>query len=265
MNQSNTVIIVQARMTSSRLPGKVLYKISDTTMLGVLVNRLRKVESKCSLVVATSSDKSDDLIEAECNRIGVDVFRGDLNDVTGRYYHAAKLYNADIVVRITADCPLIDPKIVDYAIDTYLSVHKTNELVTNRLPLSFPDGMDVDVFSFESLSDAFLNAKTAHQREHVIPYFFEEHRNILNFECPQQYFLKIRLTLDYKEDFDVISKVYKMLGPELTLENIIELYEGAGDVFRDNQQYIPAHYYDSYNNAGPFLKRVSVAPSIFHR
>ncbi len=183
-----TLTIIQARMTSTRLPGKVLKEIAGRPMLEWVVERARRAERVDQTVVATSLDPSDDPIFEFCKQKGYRVGRGSLNDVLDRYYQTAKHFHADVIVRVTADCPFIDPALIDDAVRLLLSgtgalgLRKKLsaarfDFVANRLPppwgRTYPIGLDVEVFTFDALEKAWRYAIARHQREHVTPYFYE--------------------------------------------------------------------------------------------
>jgi spore coat polysaccharide biosynthesis protein SpsF len=245
-------------MSSSRLPGKVMMKLCGKTMLEVLTDRLKKVDDIDKIVVATSDNKSDNPIEKECLSLNVECYRGSLDNVLERYLLAAKKHNASTVVRITADCPLIDPIVVTKAIRLFNSFDHEYSLVTNRMPLTFPDGMDVDVMSIDSLKYAHLNSSTQEQREHVIPFFYEEKLKIFNFELKERLFTKIRLTLDYKEDYEVLSSLTSSYGINIDLNNIYKIWKKEPELFVLNKNFIPKNYYTQFDKKNDFLQRTQV-------
>lgn len=207
------VCIIQARMGSTRLPGKVMKKIKGETVLYYVVERVKQSNLIDQIVIATTTNKRDDVIVKEAERLKVDCFRGSEEDVLSRYYGAAQKYDADIVVRITSDCPLIDPKITDKIIRYYLN-NNGFDLVTNAGPYignrSYPRGLDVEVFSFDVLKEVFENATAKHQREHVTPYVYENSEQFKIYYVKAEEILKrpdIRITLDTKQDFELISKI----------------------------------------------------------
>ena len=237
-----TLAIVQARMGSTRLPGKVLRKAAGKSFLHHLVERLRGASRIGRIVVATSDLPGDDPIMAECGRIGVDCFRGSERDVLDRYYRAAGAYGADTIVRITADCPLIDPAIVDRIVAFQQSHADDYDLVTNRYPLTFPDGLDVDVMPMRALAVAWSNARTQPQREHVIPYFWETGQRVKNIECAPSLFADHRWTVDYEEDAQLVSAIFEALyrpGAVFGMDEILAFLRGAPDLARLNAMHLP--------------------------
>jgi spore coat polysaccharide biosynthesis protein SpsF len=185
---SGVVAIIQARMNASRLPGKVMEEIEGKPMLEWVITRTHRAQYIGQIVVATTLDPSDDPIFEFCKQKGYRVGRGKIQDVLDRYYQTAKHFQADVVTRITADCPLIDTGLVDQATRLLLSGTGALELrkklaasrfdfVANRLPppwgRTYPIGLDVEVFTFEALEQAWKQAISRHQREHVTPFFYE--------------------------------------------------------------------------------------------
>jgi spore coat polysaccharide biosynthesis protein SpsF len=226
-DKRKVVIVIQARMQSTRLPGKVLKKVLDKPLLFYLIERLRSVANADRIVVATTQSKADDAIASYCKRNDIIFYRGDEKDVLGRYCEAAKKNHADIVVRITADCPLIDPAVVDKVIKFFLD--HNFDYVGNTLSLTFPRGMDTEVFSMKTLEEADLAAKLESEREHVTLYIYRhpERFKLANVSYVQDK-SDYRLTVDTKEDFDLIKKIIEKLytqNPDFTLEDILNLLE----------------------------------------
>jgi len=190
MKHPRIVAIVQARMSSRRLPGKILADIASEPMLARVVNRLGRAKSVAKVVVATTLDPTDDETEAVCQARDYPCYRGDVHDVLDRCYQAARLYRAEVIVRITADCPVIDPQLVDEAASAFVGYPPGGkppgesaagkfafDFLANRLPppwgRSYPIGLDTEVCAFEGLERAWREATEPHQREHVMPYFYE--------------------------------------------------------------------------------------------
>lgn len=175
----NTVAIIQGRMSSSRLPGKVLLDIAGKPMLQHVIERSSRAQSLSKVVVATSSEPEDDAIAAFCAVLGVPCSRGSLHDVLDRYYQAARSHAADVVVRITADCPMIDPDLIDsvVAIVSESDQGRPLDFAANRLPppfeRTFPIGLDVEVCRFSALQRAWQESTEIFHREHVMPYLYE--------------------------------------------------------------------------------------------
>jgi spore coat polysaccharide biosynthesis protein SpsF len=230
--------IIQARMGSSRLPGKVMTKIMNRTVLEHVVERVRQSKLINEIIVATSTLDQDNILKQEAIRINANVFLGSEENVLSRYYYAAKMFNLDIIVRITSDCPLIDPIILDELLKTYLN--SDYDIVSNagpnKIDRTFPRGLDAEVFSFEVLEETFLNAKQKHHIEHVTPYIYENKSKVYYYKNEIDY-SKYRLTLDTKEDYILIKKIYETLYKEnmfFYLNEIIELLKSDESLFLIN-------------------------------
>lgn len=234
--------IVQARMGSTRLPGKVLMPAAGRPLLAHLLERLGRSRTVDRIVVATSVDQRDDPIVACCESLGVATFRGSENDVLDRYHGAAVSTGADLIVRVTADCPLVDPMIVDAMVQYAIDHDGEADLVTNRHPLTFPDGLDLDVIPSASLARAWREARTGLQREHVIPYFWDAGLRVHNLEHPANLYLRHRWTLDYAEDYAVIRHLIEALCPShagsFTMDDLVRYAEQHPELARSNAQYI---------------------------
>lgn len=207
-----TLIIVQARMGSTRLPGKVLLPLAGAPMLTRLVERLRRVERANGIVIATTTHQSDDAIAAQCAQLGVPCHRGSEHDVLSRYADAARAHGADVVVRITSDCPLIDPALVDQVIAVY--EEGGSDYVSNMLPPTWPYGMAVEVFSAAVLQQAHAEATQAAEREHVTPflYWHPERFRLRNVASPVD-LSQHRWTVDTPEDYELVRRLFENLYP----------------------------------------------------
>ena len=219
--------IIQARMGSTRLPGKMLLPIVDNKgALELMLERVRRARQLQKIVVATTTSPSDDRLVDLCKRLGYEYFRGDENDVLERYYQAALAFGpAEVIVRLTGDCPLHDSDVIDLVVGEYL---KGNcDYVSNTQKYTFPDGLDVEVFSFSVLERARREANLKSEREHVTSYIWK-HPGIfktVNVEYKKDLFGK-RWTLDEKEDYEFITHIYKNLykkKPAFGMEEILEL------------------------------------------
>ncbi len=211
-----TVMIVQARMSSTRLPGKVMKTILGRPVLSYLVERLRQVTLADGLVIATSEQPEDDVIEAFCRDAKVQVVRGSLNDVLARYAKAAQASEADAIVRICSDCPLIDPVAVDEAIAYYLQHYPRYEWVCNAVERHYPRGYEVEVFSRRALDVAAADAKEPDEREHVTPYLYRHPELFgLGSVVSKANLGTQRWVLDTPEDFELISRILTELYPRM--------------------------------------------------
>ena len=219
------VAILQARMSSNRLPGKVLKPILGKPMLQRQIDRLRRSERVDQLVVATSVEPSDDPIETLCDRIGQPCFRGQLENVLDRYYHVAKAWRAEHVVRVTGDCPLIDPSLVDDVIEHHL-VYEL-DYSSNCIEPTFPKGLDTEVFRFQCLEQAWLEASDAYDIEHVTPFLWRQPNRFQQGEFRDEVDRgHFRWTVDYPLDFEFAKCVYESLYPScptFTRHDIFEL------------------------------------------
>ena len=198
--------VIQARMGSTRLPGKVLMDLGGQSVLSRVVQRLRCAKLLQQTVVATTVAQGDDAIAAECVRLRVPCFRGSEDDVLDRYYRTVRPWPSDAVVRITADCPLIDPEVVDQTIQVFLE--NGADYASNSIQETYPLGISVEVFTAGALEQAWREAHQGYEREHVTPYFYEhpELFRISSIAAPGDY-SKYRLTLDTADDLHLIRAV----------------------------------------------------------
>ena len=207
VKKNKVLAIVQARYSSIRLPGKVVKKINKKTILEILIKRLSKSKYISKIIVACSSNILDKEIINVCKKIGIDYFVGSETNVLHRFYNAAKKYKGKNILRITGDCPLTDHKIVDLVINNFFS--KKVNFASNVNPPTFPDGLDVEIFKFKALEDAFNKAKSSYDKEHVTPYIIKNKKyskfNIENLDDLSW----LRLTLDGQKDFQIIEKIIK--------------------------------------------------------
>ena len=242
--KNRVLVIIQARYNSTRFPGKVVKKINNKTILEILIKRLIKSKYVSKIIVACSKNQKDKTIINVCKKIGINYFSGSENDVLDRYYQAAKKYKALNVVRITADCPLIDPKIVDQVIINFFL--KKVDYASNVNPPTFPDGMDIEIFKFSALKEAYTKAKLVSEREHVTPFIINNKKfkkfNLQNFEDNSS----LRLTLDEKEDFILIQKIIKIFKNNFhfNLKNILDLYKKNKKFFAINSHIKRNEGYD---------------------
>jgi spore coat polysaccharide biosynthesis protein SpsF len=199
-----TVAIIQARMGSTRLPGKVLMNLPGGTVLSHVIERVRNAGRVSETVIATTTAKSDDAIVEECNRLGVPCFRGSEKDVLARYHGAAKQFQADLVVRVTSDCPLFDGSLLDRMLQRFDA-----DYMSNTLRRRFPRGLDAEMFTFAALDRAFREASSPHQREHVTPYLYE-HPELFHLQSYEEEpdRSQHRWTLDTVEDWKFIEAVF---------------------------------------------------------
>lgn len=212
--QKNKIgIIVQARMGSSRLPGKTLKNLAGKPSLWHVYNRCKASKYAAMVVVATTIDKSDDQVEKFCKKYKIPYFRGDVNHVLSRYHGAAKKFKIDVIARITADCPLIDPATIDCVFKAHGD--QKCDYISNVVPgeRTFPRGLDVEVFTFAALDKAFRQATEPMETEHVTPYIWQNKHKDYKIgkivTAPKNLNRPYRLTIDYPEDFALIDVIYE--------------------------------------------------------
>ena len=202
----NISVIIQARFSSTRYPGKVLEKIGNQTALEVLIKRIRKSNKISNIIVASTKSENDKKIYKICNKLKVNFYAGDENNVLKRYYQTAKKFKCQNIIRLTSDCPFLDYKIIDKIIDTYFS--KNLDYCSNTLRPTFADGQDVEIFSYLALKNANKLAKNRFDKEHVTPFIKRSPKikkyNFLDSEDLNQ----IRITLDEPEDLIVFNNIY---------------------------------------------------------
>jgi spore coat polysaccharide biosynthesis protein SpsF len=216
--------IIQARMCSSRLPGKVLMDISGAPMLARVIERCRAARLSGTVIVATSTGAADDRIAGFCAERGIECFRGDECDVLDRYYQAMVHAKADVVVRVTSDCPLIDPAVIDAVIGRLIDGIETAAAASNVVRRSFPRGLDVEAVTAAALAAAWHLADSPAQREHVTRFLYErpELFRILSVEQGED-LSGLRWTVDEERDLEFMREIYGRLGPAGSLAGMQEV------------------------------------------
>ncbi len=228
--------IIQARMGSTRLPGKVMLKLDKKNpVLYYVLKQLQSSKLLEKLVVATTILDEDDVIDDYAKFMGVDVFRGNSNDVLDRYFQCAKKFSIDTIVRITADNPLIDPTIIDDLINKFTS--NSYDCLTNAYVRTFPYGTEVEIFSFESLEEACKKATKSSEREHVTPYFYNNQQLFkIHHEENFENISNLRWTIDRKNDLllvkSIISKIKKR---PILMNDILNLFSKMPEIFKINK------------------------------
>lgn len=265
-----TLAIIQARMASSRLPNKVLLDIAGKPMLAHVLERTRLAQTVDTVVVATTTDPGDDAIDAFCRSQGYACHRGSAFDVLDRYYQAALCYlspeesETALIVRITADCPLIDPQLIDRTVRLFLGLPEAcstdaapaslpYDFAANRLPppwgRTYPIGLDTEVTTFANLKTAWKEAQLPHQREHVMPYFYEQPERfrilLVNHEVD---YGKMRWTVDTPEDLQLLRQIFAHLAPDrrsdFSWEDVLDVVQRHPELSLINSRVQHKHYRD---------------------
>jgi len=259
----NTVIVVQARTSSSRLPGKVLLPVLGKSLLYRMIGRLRMIRHEVLIVIATSEESADDIIEQEAALIGVPCFRGSLNNLLDRHYQAAKKYNAGTVLKIPSDCPLIDARIIDQVLDFYFAHPGQFDYVSNLHPATFPDGNDVEIMTMDCLEKTWREATRQMELEHTTPYIWENQENFkignVIWNTGKDYSMSHRFTIDYEADYQFIKRVFEELypdKPDFSCADILTLLGQKPDIYQINARYAGVNWYR--NHLGE-LKTVSAS------
>lgn len=252
--KSRVIAIIQGRMSSSRLPGKILADLAGQPMLQRVFVRTSRAVTVTETIFATTTDSSDDPVAEYCDFSGVPFTRGSLYDVLDRYYQTAKRSKADVVVRVTADCPVIDPELIDQAVNMLLE--DEYDFVANRLPPPFPRtypiGLDVEVCTFTALEKAWKESTEAFHREHVMPYFYEgvelitANRSLQTGVSPRGFrvallhhttdFGDYRWTVDTPEDLEFMRQVYSRFDgrDDFTWKDVLDLVHNEPQLMQIN-------------------------------
>ena len=211
-------------MSSTRFPGKVLERIGGLSCIELMYRRVALSKTVDRVVIVTSLDPSDDVFCDELKCLGLEFYRGDLDDVLGRFFRAACNYDCETVVRLTGDCPLVDPEIIDQVIA--LRLQTGAEYASNVSPPTFPDGMDVEVFSIEALSKAHANAKCPKDREHVTLWMRKEEANLSSANLSSDIdYSKYRLTIDYEQDLQMLRALVGYLEIAVTVASLRDIVD----------------------------------------
>ncbi|CAN5427361.1 glycosyltransferase family protein [soil metagenome] len=249
----NIVIVCQTRVGSTRLPGKTLLPLAGRPLVIRFMERVMRSNYATSCVVAATTEPSDDVLVTRCLEQGLHVFQGHPTDLLDRHYRTGIAYNADVVVKIPSDCPLIDPLIIDRVIRQFLD-HKGNvDYVSNLHPASYPDGNDVEVMTMEALERAWLHATKPHEREHTTPWLWDANPAIRIgnhvWESGRDLSMTHRWTVDYPEDYMFVRAVYDQLyttNPMFGLEEVLDLVERHEEIEALNRHLAGVNWYRSY-------------------
>jgi spore coat polysaccharide biosynthesis protein SpsF len=243
------VAIIQARMGSSRLPGKVLEDIGGKPMLDRVIVRARRSQWVGQVILATTTDPSDDPVASYCRSKGFPCYRGDPYDVLDRYYQAACEYHAKFIVRLTGDCPLIDPAEIDRTIQAFFQAKV--DFAANRLPPPWrrttPIGMDTEIVKFAALERAWHEAQEKYAREHVMPHFYEQAGRFNTLLVDHKPDLgHLRLTVDTPEDLALVREIYRNFGntDDFSLQDILELLNRFPELIKINADVRHKGYQD---------------------
>ena len=247
----NTVVVVQARTGSTRLPGKVVLPLAGAPLLRRMLERVRAARTPFELVVATTTDPGDETIRTLCRAMDVPCFSGHPTDLLDRHYHAAAAFRADDVVKIPSDCPLIDPDVIDRVLAYHAASRQALDYASNLHPASYPDGNDVEVVPFGVLEEAWREATLPYEREHTTPFIWERPARYRIGNCPwesgRNYSMTHRWTIDYPEDYEFISAVYDELwspvGRPFGLDDILHLLASRPDIAGLNSRFAGVNWY----------------------
>lgn len=251
------VAIIQARMGSSRFPGKTLASLNGRPVLAHVVERVKQAATVDHVVVATSELPGDDPIATYCAHTGISCFRGSESDVLDRFYQAAKEFSADVVVRVTADCPLIDAKVINKIVACFFEGNL--DYVSNVLRYTYPDGLDTEVFSFAALESAWVDAKKPSEREHVTPYLRSGQFRVRNVESEKPVKPGVhRWTVDYPSDLEFVEALQAKTGSQADFELLLEAaerdVESSGAAKVANEGYYRSLFEEAIPAAAPPLK-----------
>jgi spore coat polysaccharide biosynthesis protein SpsF len=246
-----TLVVVQARTGSSRLPGKVLRSLAGVPLLERMIERLRAARTPFELVVATTGRAEDDPIEELARRLCVPSFRGHPTDLLDRHYRAAEAKGADVVVKIPSDCPLIDPAVIDRVLGRFLVDPERYDIVSNLHPATWPDGNDVEVMRFSALETAWREAAAPWEREHTTPFLWDQPGRFrvgnVRWETGLDYSMTHRFTVDYPEDLAFADAVFRTLRrpdrPVFGLDDILGLLDSHPEVYALNARYAGVNWY----------------------
>tara|TARA_Y100000768_G_C23990707_1_gene692517 strand:- start:2003 stop:2809 length:807 start_codon:yes stop_codon:yes gene_type:complete len=232
------VAISQARMNSSRFPGKILQKIDSSTLLDIHIKRILMAKKINKFILATTTNKEDDVIAKHCEDNNLLSYRGSERDVLDRFFQASKIHKCDYILRLTSDCPLIDPKLIDKIIE--YCQYKELDYCSNTLSPTYPDGQDIEIIKISALKKAWKEAKKNSDREHVTPYIWRNSNylggeifNSYNFEEGYDYG-DLRMTVDTVEDFMLIKAVIKKMGLNCTWKEYSDYIKSNSSLYNIN-------------------------------
>jgi spore coat polysaccharide biosynthesis protein SpsF len=246
-----TLIVIQARTGSSRLPYKVLLPLAGKPLLQRMIQRVMAASGDFEIIVATTEEPRDRLISELCQRTGVKCIRGHATDLLDRHYRAAIQEKADVVAKIPSDCPLIDPAVIDQVLDFYYRNSPRYDYVGNLHPATYPDGNDIEVMPLAVLETAWLEARRDFEREHTTPFIWERPERFrignVEWETGLNYSMSHRWTIDYREDYFFIESVYDNLWsetrPGFSIQDILNLLAARPEISAINAKYAGVNWY----------------------
>ena len=245
------LVIVQCRIGSTRLPGKILKDLGGKNLLSVFMERIKKSKEPDGIVIATTNLPEDDIIIDLCKKNNWLYFRGSTLDLLDRYYQCAKFFSADVVAKIPSDTPFNDPQLIDLGFKTY--ENGDFDYVSNLHPPTFPGGFDCEVFSFDALEKSWNNARKDYEREHTTTYIWDNHEkfkigNVIS-KTKIDYSMKFRLQVDYEEDLEVAKRVFNTIyesNPDFSFYDLAEFLDKNKDITAINQQRIGINWYNKH-------------------
>lgn len=245
--------IIQARISSTRLPEKVLKKLpynSGETVLEQVIKRVRQIAGVDKIIIATTTQEEDLKIVSLAERVGVESFRGSLDHVLERYYLAAKNFQLSQIIRVTSDCPCLDPEVTSHILHSHLA--GDYDYSSNSLQRTYPHGLDSEVFTFSALEEAFKNATEKYEKEHVTPYIYKSNPQKFKLNLvlapDHQKAPDIRITLDTPDDYALLCAVYDLLytqNPEFKVQDLINLFKSKPWLYLINGDILQKKYYES--------------------
>lgn len=251
--QKKILVVIQARRSSSRLPDKIMMPLAGKPLLIRMYERVKSSKTSKEIVIATTTNKEDDSVAELCKVNNIKFFRGHPDDLLDRHYKAAVENDADIVVKIPSDCPLICPDVIDEVLKYYTDNENKFDFVSNLHPATFPDGMDVEVMPFNILETVWKEANKNFEREHTTPYIWEnpEKFRIGNVEWKTglDFSMTHRMTIDYKEDYEFIKKIYEELYDEkkiFTLCDMMMLLDKKPELKKINEMHLGVNWYRNH-------------------
>ena len=245
------IAIIQARMGSSRFPNKTLKNIGGKPLLELIIERIKYTKCIDEIIIATTNEPEDDRLAEWIVNNNLKLYRGSSDDVLDRFYQASQLVNGiETIIRVTADDPFKDPEIIDLVYDRYLL--EKADYASNTIVPTYPEGLDIEIFSYKSLKEAWLHAKLPSEREHVTPYIWKnkEKFKIISIENEKDLSFH-RWTIDYKEDFEFVEKIFN----NLYKKNQIFLMNDILEFLSNNTSIIPRTNKDIIRNEG-YLKSI---------